>query len=334
MDRFADVDLQEMAVVRRCNSLDDVAELDALLADAPAAPLLLTGAMENRPTVIEHLAPRFPLITGPPDAIRAARRLDIFDQLVDLSDVRIPERRTADGATPPREGTWLRKPLHSCAGLGVRFAERHERLPDGHYLQSYIPGRAIGAAYFADDDRVSLLGATRQILGDARFGAHGFLHVGNVGPAQLPRRVWIALTRLGHAIVSATDLRGPFGVDAIVDDAGAVWPLEINPRFTAGFEVIERATGVTTLRPQPTPVPPVGPRTVGKAVLYARQTVRCPDLRAAIGHEHVADVPAVGTVVQQGHPVCTLLASGGGHDACMRSLVELAERFYTVLSHE
>jgi predicted ATP-grasp superfamily ATP-dependent carboligase len=138
----------------------------------------------------------------------------------------------------------------------------------------------------------------------------------------------------------AFDLTGVGGVDFIVRD-GVVHPIEVNPRWTASMELVERAHGLSLFdlhaaacvdAAVPASALPVPERAYGKAVVFAKRTVRTGDTRAWLADGGVRDVPRAGTTIVAGHPVCTVLASAAESNGCYRALVARAEAVYADLA--
>ena len=68
------------------------------------------------------------------------------------------------------------------------------------------------------------LGATRQLVGAPWLRARPFRYCGNIGPLVLEPSDSAHLQRIGDVLVQAFSLRGFFGVDFILNDAGP-WPV-------------------------------------------------------------------------------------------------------------
>jgi len=86
-----------------------------------------------------------------------------------------------------------------------------------------------------------LIGVTRQLLGANGAGLL-VAYRGSVGPISdaLPPAATARMLAIGAELVRAFGLAGPFGVDVVL--VGYVpYPVEINPRYTASMEVLERA---------------------------------------------------------------------------------------------
>jgi predicted ATP-grasp superfamily ATP-dependent carboligase len=161
----------------------------------------------------------------------------------------------------PRDGSWLCKPLASAGGSRIRpwiDGPPTFGLEAPAYFQQRIEGMPVGAVFLAAGRRAHLLGVTRQLIGLDWCGlpadaAHRFRYCGSIGPLRLNSATANRFARIGDVLAEAFDLRGLFGVDAIVagGDLAAgrsdVWPLEVNPRYTASVEVLERALGIRSI---------------------------------------------------------------------------------------
>jgi predicted ATP-grasp superfamily ATP-dependent carboligase len=136
------------------------------------------------------------------------------------------------------------------------------------------------------------------------------------------------LRRLGKALSREFKLCGLFGVDFILNAAG-IWPIEVNPRYAASVEVIERASWLSTMQlhalacqkgelPARELPPDVLTSQFGKAILFAPRKTRVTEeqsatllaMNAGLEWPIVADVPQGGIDMEAGAPVATVFAVG------------------------
>jgi uncharacterized protein len=372
-DRFGDVDLQALgpnAVV------DDYPRgLIGTLHDAPRAHWLYTGALENHSALVEELAAMRPLLGNRGDVLRRAR--DPIFWTSALTDNDLPAPRVGVSAEiVPREGLWLVKPLHSAGGSGIQpfrpeivaAVESSKNRPV--FFQEYIRGTPLSAVYVATDGDAVLLGVTKQLLsrswcealdlsaGQIDYGrGTDFHYAGSLGPVTLSDRLFHQATTIGTVLAAACDLVGLFGVDLVLADDN-LWPVEINPRYTASIEVLERASAVRTAGRRssrlfsiqahvdacmrgilPQPLGQSGEACVGKLIVYAQRATQFGDSAARAvaqknldpGPPTVADIPAAGANFTTGQPILTLLADGDSEAAVVRKLKTTAAQFDAVL---
>lgn len=313
-------------------------------APAADAAILLTGAMENHLRVVSTVTRGRPSWTPCAGAMRRARDPHVFQRLVLPRGV----APCAVSLLPPRDagpGTcrFLRKPLRGAAGCGIQWHPAAEGGPPCYY-QAYVEGTSLSAVYAAwGEDAARCLGVTRQLIGDPRFGAGAFRYCGNIGPQAVTVAQAHAFTALGKTLAAACGLQGIFGIDVVIDHTGTIRPVEINPRYPAGVEVLERAglhpvlaTGAAgggdTMMAQTPPGSGVQGRVAGKAIVYARHDAITPDLYACCDSAEVADVPDVGTLLRRGAPVCTVLAAAVDDPACEATLCVMAKQVHDALA--
>jgi predicted ATP-grasp superfamily ATP-dependent carboligase len=372
-DLFADVDLQAVCAAKRIENYPE--DLAGWLHSAPHAPWMYTGALENYPDQIDELARLRPLYGNSGRALRSSRDPLFWSRA--LAEAGIPAPRVSlSSAELPRDGSWMRKPLRSANGQNVspwleQLSERGDEPSDvrGWYYQERVSGIPVAAVFVAADGDASILGVTRQLLGgDWRkavesAGASGedesptaskpwasarrligaeeldelpFRYTGSIGPHLLSDEHFGMFERIGKVLAHACGLTGLFGVDAILNAQG-VWPVEINPRYTASVEVLERASALRTsgrrprrlnsiewheaaclFRRLPAALGQSDETTSGKLIYYAPRDVTFASNAArwavernlALTRPAVADLPAAGATIRHGHPVLTLLADG------------------------
>ena len=260
---------------------------------------------------------------------------------------------------PPKAagGHWLHKPLGSSSGAGIDFWQANSCGGEdrGYYFQRHVEGLPCAAIYVADAQTSRLLGVTQQLIGTDWTGAAPFHYSGSLGPLPLAPATRAELERLGEVLRREFGLRGLFGVDGVLSD-GAFWTIEVNPRYTASVEVLERVAGCRAIElhmracmgeaPAVAPLgessigPSMAPRAAGKVVLFARQPLAGRDAlwQQAIAAQHgaawpsVADIPAAGAAMAAGAPILTLFADGadlGQAEARLRDAASVwASRLY------
>ncbi|MCC6581244.1 MAG: ATP-grasp domain-containing protein [Phycisphaeraceae bacterium] len=340
IDRFADVDLRRIADARLCPPGQYPQAIPDLLRDAPDGPILLTGAMENHLDVVRSITERFPLLGSDADAMALAREPWTLATCRRLRHVHPCPILTADTMTSRlawrlttrfAPGRYLCKSHRSAGGSGVREPRRGEPLDEHHYLQRRVDGVPLSAVFFTDGWSARLLGVTRQIIGDAAFAAQPFHYCGSLWPFDLSDEARHDLSQLGAALAQRCDLRGLFGVDLILQCNGILRPVEINPRYTASIEVIERGADTPLLLPNPFPA--FSGKPTGKAVLFAKANGVVPDFESIVPDGiTIADIPAPGSRLFRHQPICTLLTQADSTEDCLARLRNTAQQVYTRLS--
>ncbi|MHC4875774.1 MAG: ATP-grasp domain-containing protein [Planctomycetota bacterium] len=342
VDQFGDEDLQEVSST--VHVLDDwprgVAEvLDRL----PDAPCIYGGGLENHPAVIEELAASRELAGCAVDSLRLVRDPFWMAARWSESGLAVP-RCLASDAVFDRDVQWLLKPLRSAGGIDVCVADAPPS--DGEVLQEFIKGEIESGLYLGNGENVRLLGMSSQLVGCEEAGASGFVYCGSIWSAEDSAGAVTA----GEVVVREAGLTGLFGVDFVRDAHGALWPIEVNPRYPASAEQCERSTGwplmrwhVEACRSGELPSAEqlldhsVGSgRTEGKVVVYSPCDMTAPDLRETATRTlprevQLADIPAVGSPLQNKSPVCSLLMSADESVECRDGLLKYAAKLRSEL---
>jgi predicted ATP-grasp superfamily ATP-dependent carboligase len=309
---------------------------------------------ENHASVVERLGRGRVLLGNPPSVLARARD---------------PRRLAlALGSSADR---WLLKPLASGGGHGIREWTLGDPVPAGWYQQPFIEGTAGSIVFVAAGGASVPLGLTRQLVGDPAFGATGFRYCGSIiAPVSFRAKRGIAVLPVESVVIpsearngdrpgsggglldSAASLASRFareldlvGVNCIdfIAHGDTALPIEINPRWSASMELVERAYGINVFAAHAAActsgdLPAFDLRTtaaraptLGKAILFARHDVTCGDTRAWLDDATIRDVPHPGEQIRAGRPVCTIFASGRDEPSCYATLTEKAAAVYDQL---
>jgi predicted ATP-grasp superfamily ATP-dependent carboligase len=211
-----------------------------------------------------------------------------------------------------------------------------------------VEGASCSAAYIAAAGRAALIGVTQQLVGAAWTGADGYRYAGSIGPLSLEDRERDLFTRIGDCLARRFELQGLFGVDAVRTEE-AIWPVEVNPRYTASMEILERALEIQAIaehafacregRLRGLRLRRDGP-CCGKAVVYARAptTISCDLDQPAIAGEaeriwpSLADIPNRGTRIDRGRPLTTVFAAGRSRESVHGKLRRRVQRLQELLA--
>ncbi len=290
------------------------------------------GGLENHPDVVEALAEGRTLLGNAPETLRAVRDPATLFSFLSARGFAVPETIGASGRLPTA-GRWLVKPVASGGGHGIR-PWRGEPLGPRHVLQERLAGVTASVAFVADGRQAVLLGWSEQL-----HRRSGFRYAGNVLPLEAPAAALEELRLLIQALTVGFGLVGLNGVDFVLyKNRPAV--VEVNPRYSASMELVERATGVSMFAlhlaacrgslPEPgsadAAIYPRGQTGFhGKRIVYAGRSVAVTASLAWLDRG-VRDIPLEGDVIRKGHPICTVLASGPSRQACLAALRAEEER--------
>ncbi len=340
VDLFGDADLKRCCPAQAIPSRDYPEGLArVLIQEGPPGPWMYTGGLENHPRVISTIArvrdlwgidlPAASLVRWPEELLKRVRE----------GVCSLPEFRSKPGDLPP-DGSWLHRRVWGSGGAGIRpwLGPAHAGRTEGPtYYQKRVAGLSCSAVFIGDGRDATLLGVTRQLVGETWLNARPFAYCGSLGPLRFAATLRKRFTDVGNILTREFGLRGLFGTDCIVD-GDTFWLIEVNPRYTASIEVLEYATGVAALAlhrrafvgESSEPVAPSrarreGGEIVGKAVLFARRSLSFPwegPWLATLERPFdpwslpaFADIPAPGTQIAPGWPILSFLVRGPSVDA-------------------
>ena len=313
---------------------------------------------ENHPQAVHALASGRLLWGNPPSVLRRVRDPILVGEALRRRGCNAPEARRDVGGNAesewaaPDNRTWLLKPIASGGGRSVRQwrgvigssvrSARPTRVPLDCYLQEFIDGTPGSIVFVAAGKRMVPLGISRQLVGERAFGARGYWYCGSIlaenddwAEAEFVGRS----CNLARAVVEEFDLVGVNGIDFVARN-GRPYAIEVNPRWCASMELVERAheisvfgihaeacaTGALPEFDFTRSRRPFG--AVGKAVVFATRNIVVGDTHSWLEDASVQDVPRPGERIGVGRPICTVFAHGRDAETCRMALVQCAEDVY------
>jgi predicted ATP-grasp superfamily ATP-dependent carboligase len=311
-----------------------------------ASAVVYGSGFEDDPRAVSLLSQGRALWGNAPEVLRAVRSPRSLLGGLALRGYAVPRlfdpAAAGTAAVPPTGVAWLEKPTRSGGGRGIRRWRTGTPIAEGCYLEEFIDGTPGSISFVAAARGAVALGLSRQLAGDPAFGATGYQYCGSIvsHPASLFER-GLSVGATAHALVTtlAQDypLVGLNGLDFIAR-RGVAYPLEVNPRWSASMELLERAHGISMFRLHASacargelPADCAAlclRRAVGKAVVFARWGVEVRHARQVLGGLDAADLPRSRTWIRRGQPICTVFAEADDAEACYRRLVEQAAVVY------
>ena len=339
LDAFNDVDTQACALASERVPIDDAWRFDEgrLLTAArrlapPPVPLVWCSGFERTTGLLEKLAEGRTLYGN--DAATAARIKDPFAFAARLAELGLdhPEVRREPPDDPE---SWLIKRVGGAGGAHIRPATLAD--PAGHdeYYQRRVPGSPVSALVIVDGVGARVLCFSEQWADPAPDG-RAFRFGGCAVPATLSSfEVGARLARAAETVAASYALRGIGSVDFLVD-GDRFHLLEVNPRPGASLDACERAHGVSLFEAhvracggylgETLPSPRCA---VASAIVFARSRLVVPH---GMGWPAwAADRGQVGTVMLEGHPVCTVFGEGIDAGEARRQVLHRAEEVLTYL---
>jgi predicted ATP-grasp superfamily ATP-dependent carboligase len=302
--------------------------------------IVYTSPFENHPREVQKIAQGRVLLGNSPESLRKVRNWKLLRSFSLNEGIPLPET-IFPGEPLPQEGEWLIKPEKGGGGHGIKLWNG-ERLKRGFFLQKRERGTPCSVVFVADGKRSLLLGISEQLIGLPELGAGGFTWCGNISPLEKAKgeteNLVCKLEEMTSKLTRAFALKGINGIDFLLS-ASSNTPLllEINPRFPASVEILERAFDfpgfdfhVKGCQGQ---LPDFRLKErldsegfLGKAIVYAKRDSIVPTEVASWILRNRRDVPFPGEIIKKGHPICTVFAKGQTREECFQALLLEAEK--------
>jgi predicted ATP-grasp superfamily ATP-dependent carboligase len=253
----------------------------------------------------------------------------------------VPETILRSTVKPVPELQWLLKPVLSGGGQGISFTEEKAVPGNRFMLQQYVPGKPCSASFVSNGCESVLLGITEQLIGLRPFGVQGFRYCGNIlpFPALLEKatgeKIVEQVRRMADFIAGEFSLAGVNGFDFILRN-DQVWLTEVNPRYSASMELIERAYGLSVFdlhvqsvlnRRLPTfrlESQLNKAKFFGKSILFCERESTARETLDWAARD-IKDIPVPGERLPNGSPICTILASRPTYDETLGEMIVRAE---------
>jgi predicted ATP-grasp superfamily ATP-dependent carboligase len=346
IDYFGDYDqkswCENLSLKRDLNLSFGSAQLFEASRDLKFDAVAYTSNLENHAEVIKKFEAagaeeNYSLLGNSADVLSRVRHWPTLFGFLQKQGIPVP--KTIYGGQQPGANDkrrWLRKPIQSGGGHDIGFWERDRSVGTAFVLQEQLPGISASASFVANGKECVVLGLTEQLIGRPEFGARDFRYCGNILPlTAVPGAVLTQVRDIATRLTREFKLVGVNGLDFMLQE-GQVFFLEVNPRYSASMELIERAYGlsifdlhVQSIQHGVLPDFDVAARWAdtgfyGKAILYAEQDGIAPDTRGWPARD-IRDVPFSGEALSAGDPVCTVLVSGLAQAECFAGLVAQAD---------
>jgi predicted ATP-grasp superfamily ATP-dependent carboligase len=295
-----------------------------------------TSNLENHPEVLEQFGTSSSLIGNSPGTVRSVRCWPNLFLRLEEEGFSVPKTIFDHTDEVDLWTQWVVKPVLSGGGHGIYFWDGRAIAVNRFMLQKYIPGKACSASFVANGREAILLGISEQLMGLHQFGAGGFRYCGSVLPlpeiiqGDAGKKVLEQVRRIAAFLTLEFGLTGVNGFDFILDGVRVVL-LEVNPRYSASMELVERAYGLPIFHIHVNaavagrlPEFDLESRAnigqfFGKAVLFCEEDCVVPDILDDPGLD-LKDIPSPGDKLHRGGPICTLLTSHSAHEEIVADL--------------
>lgn len=287
------------------------AVLEKLSAGQPCQLICGTGVEAFYP-FLTSLPSHISLIGNSIDTMAQLREPEALFALLDQLTLPYPDSYLH----PPAPSRSLLKDMHTAGGQ-INIATGHT-LSAGQYYQRMIEGESFSVTFLADGQRALVFAWNRQIN---RKGQYLLAKIRQ--PEPPPPAIRQALIVALDSLVLISELKGFNSLDFIVDQQGRWYLLEINPRITASLELLNQRQWMHWHLDACAGQLPKLPRTQTDRIsileyLFAekKQQIR----QHPSWPRQCHDLPAAGSVIEAGMPICTLIVEAASLQAAEQRL--------------
>jgi predicted ATP-grasp superfamily ATP-dependent carboligase len=309
---------------------------------------LLSTGLDDSSDVLRELNDVIPILGNHPHVIKRIRdKMDFFQELKRLG-VHHPETAMTENFEEARKKAKdigypvLVKPSKGFGGVGIRKVQdpkelkqafQHASLVDEKVLiQEYISGISASVSLISSANETIALTLNEQLLGVDEIGQEEpFGYCGNVVPLVTTRSVMNRCKNIAERITSHFDLIGSNGIDFVISEEGILYVVEVNPRFQATLECVERILGINMVEAHvkaclQEKLPTIIKKNAvfcTRLILFAPQRSVVPDLSA---FEEVRDIPIPEVIIEKGEPVCSIVVEGANREFSLRKAMTIVEQ--------
>jgi len=364
VDYFGDQDLRRssddhLSVIDQkegvsCGRLDAGFDAETLLEGAKVISsrnlidgILLSTGLDDSPRVLSELTKIAPIIGNSPESIQKVRDKERFFRELERLRVPVPQTAVASDLSEAWSASkeigypLLVKPMQGFGGGGIRKVENSDGLgrtlrslysqAQQIMIQEFVPGLPASASVVSSCGESVMLTLNEQIIGLSTVGqVEPFGYCGNIVPLFLSEETFFTCRELAEKIAAHFGLVGSNGVDFVFSGDGVPYVVEVNPRFQGTLECVEKVSGMnlveahveawlTGLVPE---VPDLIPRFCTRLILFAIHRSVIPDLTV---YPQVRDIPFPGVIIEEGEPVCSIIAEGQSRDLSYAKATSIAE---------
>jgi predicted ATP-grasp superfamily ATP-dependent carboligase len=275
---------------------------------------------EDRPRLLQRLAERWQVIGNSAGVVAKLKNPQTFFWICSDSDIASPEISLPE---PANRSGWLAKREGGAGGTHIRPADESADAGGAVYYQRRVSGAPVSACFLADGERAQVLGFSAQWSSPTAY--QPYRYGGAVQPASIASSMADKLTAAVRRMVAATSLVGLNSADFLVE-GDRFWLLEINPRPGATLDIFETmetslfAQHVAACSGKLAAASGCAPNAKAASTVYAEEDIA--SVSVSDWPDWAADLPAAGTTIKAGEPVCTVSAC----DLAAETARELAEK--------
>jgi len=308
------------------------------ISSYPGVVVVVGSGFENNPDLLEKLSEFAPVLRNSKSTMSSLKDPISLSRMLDSNSIRHPEISLT---RPVDSNNWLVKKVAGIGGTHVQWLDQVcSGIASDCYYQKYISGVVSSAVFLANGSHAKIVGFNQQ-LQSAQFTDMPFLYQGAVSVNNIDGQHKQRIEDVINTITTRTELTGLCGLDYIVDDAGEIYVIEVNPRPPSTFELHEQAPVLFDAHLACFDGKKIDctfnndKKQRGYAIYYAKQELRISN--KIDWPSWVKDRPSFEAVIPVKFPVCTVHAEENSIEKVKTVLVkylDYIESIITTMQHD
>ncbi|MEM3442923.1 MAG: ATP-grasp domain-containing protein [Candidatus Bathyarchaeia archaeon] len=315
--------------------------------------MLLSSGLDDHFEILYELNDLIPILGNSPSVIQKVREKPKFFDALKKLNVPHPETVIASNLLEAKAAAAeigypvITKPTEGFGGTNVRLARDSRELERAFsevsalgssvLVQKFIDGIHASISILATDKNVAVLSINEQLLGlHSVFQREPFGYCGNVVPMRVSSSTFKKCKATAEKIAFCFGLKGSNGIDIVISRNGMPYVIEVNPRFQGTAECVENVLGVNIVESHINAclygvLPPIKNMQhifCTRLILYAPKRVSIPNLLAI---KEARDIPAPESIIEEGEPLCSILATGKTRNSSFKNAKKMADTVYNKL---
>ena len=366
-DYFGDYDLMKICEICRaivdqkagmsCGRFEDnfspekfIDLVKTVLKETSIDAILLSSGLDDSFEVLETLNELAPILGNKPETFRKIRDESKFFRELKRLNLPHPETIVVESFEDAKRAAKdigypvIVKPSRGFAGIGIRKAANSNELKKCFEVASFVDGKVIVQEYIAgvnasisfvsSTDEAKILTVNEQLLGLKEVGQQEpFGFCGNIVPLAISSETFQKCYEAVKKLSLHFRLLGSNGIDFVLSGEGKPYVIEVNPRFQATIECVEQALGLNLvklhveacLNGRLPNIPRKNDEYYVRLILYSKNRVRVKDLT---GLRWARDIPFPGVIIEEGEPICSVIAKANGREQALKEVLDKAKLVY------
>lgn len=314
--------------------------------------ILLSSGLEDCFEILDELNSLAPIIGNPPEVFRNVREKPKFFAELEELGLPYPETKFAKDVSEAEHAAseigypFIIKPLNGFGGTFIRLIRNRQEMEkvfsviskasENVIVQEYVEGVNASISILAVESDVKVLSVNEQLLGlRCVFQSEPFGYCGNIVPLKVSSSVFENCRLIAEKIAFHFGLKGSNGIDIVIPENGKPHVIEVNPRFQGTLRCVERVFGINLVESHikaclygELPETRELSKFCTRLVLYTPKRVFAPDLT---GFKELWDIPLPNSILEQGEPLCSILAEGKNRSNSFQKACRSAKSVYSLL---